>query len=65
MAKKTSASYGSWKSPITSDLIVSNMIGIGQIVLDGDDIYWYEVRPSEGGRYVIIPAKNPARTLNR
>jgi dipeptidyl aminopeptidase/acylaminoacyl peptidase len=54
MAKKTTASYGSWKSPITSDLIVSDMIGLGQIVLDGGDIYWYEARPSEGGRYVIV-----------
>jgi hypothetical protein len=54
MVKKTIASYGSWKSPITSELIVSDMVGLGQIVLDGEDIYWYEVRPSEGGRYVIV-----------
>jgi dipeptidyl aminopeptidase/acylaminoacyl peptidase len=54
MAKKSVAPFGSWKSPITSDLIVSDMIGLGQIVLDGEDIYWYEVRPSEGGRYVIV-----------
>src|SRR5256885_2183824 len=37
------ASFGSWKSPITSDLIVSETIKFGQVVLDGSDIYWMEV----------------------
>lgn len=46
--------YGSWKSPITSDLIVAETIGLGEIRLDGEDIYWTEMRPSEGGRYVIV-----------
>ena len=34
------APYGSWKSPITTDLIVSVSIGLGQVALDGEDIYW-------------------------
>ncbi|MEG3880726.1 S9 family peptidase, partial [Microcoleus sp. herbarium7] len=46
--------YGSWKSPITSDLIVSGTVGLGQIAIGGDDIYWVEGRPSEGGRSVIV-----------
>ncbi len=48
------APYGSWKSPITSDLIVSESVPLGQPALDGDDIYWLEVRPAEKGRYVIV-----------
>jgi dipeptidyl aminopeptidase/acylaminoacyl peptidase len=48
------APYGSWKSPITTDLIVSETIRLGQIALDGQDIYWLEMRPSEGGRAVIV-----------
>jgi len=48
------ANYGSWKSPIISDLIVSGTIGLGGIYLDNDDIYWLEGRPSEGGRNVIV-----------
>ena len=47
------APYGSWKSPITTDLIVSESISPGQVVLDGQDIYWSETRPSEGGRSLI------------
>ncbi|MEG4057078.1 MULTISPECIES: S9 family peptidase [unclassified Microcoleus] len=46
--------YGSWKSPISSDLIVSGTVGLGQIAIDGDDIYWVEGRPSEAGRSVLV-----------
>ena len=48
------APYGSWKSPITADLIVAGAVGLGQIALDGDDVYWVEMRPSEGGRIVVV-----------
>ena len=46
--------YGSWRSPITSQLVASGTTGLGQIVLDGEDIYWSEMRPTEGGRSVIV-----------
>ncbi|HKU74752.1 MAG TPA: hypothetical protein VJR02_12650, partial [Pyrinomonadaceae bacterium] len=48
------APYGSWKSPITSDLIVEGTVGLSQPTFDGDDIYWMEMRPKEAGRNVII-----------
>jgi len=48
------APYGSWQSPITTDLIVSGSIGLGQLALDDEDIYWVEMRPSEGGRMVLV-----------
>ena len=54
MATPAIAPYGSWKSPFTSDLIVSETIRLGQITLDGDDLYWVESRPTEGGRNVIV-----------
>ena len=53
MTPAQSSPFGSWISPITSDLIISESIGLGQIVLDSGSIYWVEVRPSEGGRHVI------------
>ena len=46
--------YGSWKSPITSDLLVAKSVSLGQLALDGDDIYWTEARPGEGGRSVLV-----------
>src|SRR5262245_4131164 len=54
MTKAKTCPYGSWKSPITSDLIVSASYGLGDLAVDGPDTYWVESRPSEGGRYVII-----------
>ena len=54
MTEKIVAPYGSWKSPITSSLIVAGTIGLGEIALDGEDVYWIESRPSEGGRSVIV-----------
>ncbi len=46
--------YGSWRSPVTADAIVAGVIGLSQIQLDGDDIYWVEGRPAEAGRNVIV-----------
>ena len=41
------ASFGSWPSPITSDMIVASSIGLGEILIDGGDVYWLESRPQE------------------
>lgn len=48
------APYGSWESPITADLIIYRGIAFGEIVLDGGNIYWQEMRPAEGGRFAIV-----------
>ncbi|HEU0075413.1 MAG TPA: prolyl oligopeptidase family serine peptidase [Dehalococcoidia bacterium] len=54
MSEARVAPYGSWKSPITTDLIVGQTMGLGRIVLDGDVTYWVEHRPWEEGRSVIV-----------
>jgi dipeptidyl aminopeptidase/acylaminoacyl peptidase len=48
------APYGSWKSPITAETLVSDTVTLDQITLDGDVTYWIEMRPTEGGRSVIV-----------
>jgi len=48
------APFGSWKSPITADLIVGGSVGLSQPQFDGPDIYWLELRPTEGGRNVVV-----------
>ncbi|BAT61566.1 esterase [Variibacter gotjawalensis] len=55
------APYGSWNSPITSDLIVAGSIGLNEIRLDGDAVYWVEGRPQEQGRNVIVRVDGDAR----
>lgn len=64
MSEKKVASYGSWKSPITSDLIVAGTIGLGEIALDGSDVYWIESRPSEKGRSVIVKRTPDGQTTD-
>lgn len=39
MHTKTKAPYGSWKSPITADLITSEEITLAYVELDGKDVY--------------------------
>jgi hypothetical protein len=46
--------YGSWESPITADQIASGAMGLSEIQLDGRDTYWLEMRPTEGGRSVVV-----------
>jgi dipeptidyl aminopeptidase/acylaminoacyl peptidase len=48
--------YGSWKSPITSELIVAQSIGLSDVRIDGGTIYWLEGRPQEQGRLVVVRA---------
>ena len=54
MSQRQRLPFGSWKSPISSDLIVEESVGLGQLALDGADIYWVETRPSEEGRQVLV-----------
>jgi dipeptidyl aminopeptidase/acylaminoacyl peptidase len=54
MAEHKIAPYGSWKSPITSELIVSEVIGLGGADFEGQDIYWSELHPKEGGRIIVV-----------
>ena len=48
------APYGSWKSPITPDLITGASVRLGMVALDGHDTYWLEGRAAEGGRNVLV-----------
>jgi dipeptidyl aminopeptidase/acylaminoacyl peptidase len=61
MSERRVVPYGSWESPITSDLIVAGTIAVGQPSIDGDDLYWIEMRPSEGGRSVIVKRDTEGR----
>jgi dipeptidyl aminopeptidase/acylaminoacyl peptidase len=62
MSEHKVAPYGSWRSPISSDLIVRGVVGLGGVVLDGRDVYWMEIRPGEGGRSVVVRRTPDGRT---
>jgi dipeptidyl aminopeptidase/acylaminoacyl peptidase len=48
------APHGTWKSPITAGLISQATVGLGQVALDRDEVYWMEMRPTERGRTVLV-----------
>ena len=48
------APYGSWPTPITSELVVRAAASLGAVTVDGDSIWWSELRPEEGGRTQIV-----------
>jgi len=62
-SRKT-APYGSWKSPIMSDLIVAQTIGLSDVRLDGGAIYWLEGRPQEQGRSVVVRLGEGSQTTD-
>lgn len=46
--------YGTWTSPISVELGVTNPFRLGQVEVDRDDTYWTEERPHEGGRVALV-----------
>ena len=55
MPRSKERQYGSWKSPVTSELIASGTIRFdSQIAASDDSIFWIESRPAEAGRYVVV-----------
>ncbi len=46
--------FGTWRSTITTDLITQGAVSLGQIGVDGDAVYWTELRPWEAGRTVLV-----------
>jgi dipeptidyl aminopeptidase/acylaminoacyl peptidase len=51
---KTTAPYGSWISPITTDLIAGQSLRLDGLTVDGTTLVWSESRPAEDGRTVLV-----------
>lgn len=54
MTDPTVTPYGEWPSPISAASLVSGAVGIAECCTDGDDVWWTEARPDEGGRTALI-----------
>ena len=48
------ARYGSWRSPITADLLTRKQISFSYLTTTDDALYWVENRPHESGRAVLV-----------
>ena len=53
--------YGTWPSPISAEAVAIQGLRIGGVAIDGDDVYWLEGRPNEGGRNVLMRATADGR----
>jgi len=53
-ARPRIAPYGAWESPLAASALASGSVRLGQIAVDGDDVYWTESRPSDGGRSALV-----------
>jgi hypothetical protein len=47
------ARYGEWNSPITAAAVAEGGHAVAGGQFAGDEIWWLELRPSEGGRYAV------------
>src|SRR5690606_31844253 len=50
----TELPYGSWPTPITSELVVKAARMPGAVQIDGGALWWSESRPEEGGRSAVL-----------
>ena len=48
------APYGSWLSPISSALLVGDVVGLSFPMIEAGSTYWVEARPHESGREVLV-----------
>lgn len=60
----TVAPYGSWRSHIRIDDVVSDVVRLAEPWIDGDDVFWVEQRPTEGGRHVLVRAATDGSTTD-
>ncbi len=58
------APYGAWTSPIRIDDVVGDVITLAEPWVDGDDVFWIEGRPAEGGRRVLVQAAADGSTAD-
>ncbi len=50
----TERPYGSWPTPITSEVVTAAAVRLGEVWVDGADVVWAEGRPAEGGRTQLV-----------
>jgi len=48
------APFGTWTSPLTAAAVAAGGVRLSTIALDGDNVFWLEGRPKEGGRSVLV-----------
>lgn len=56
--------YGAWPSPISADLVVAGAVGLGDLVVGEEELWWSELRPEEAGRVVVVRHETGGRPID-
>lgn len=48
------APFGSWPSPLSASALAQGSIQLGDLRAVNGELFWWESRPAEGGRYVVV-----------
>jgi dipeptidyl aminopeptidase/acylaminoacyl peptidase len=54
--------HGGWPAPVSAEALAVGTLGFEELIVDGDDVYWVEARPDDGGRSVIVTRDAHGRT---
>ncbi len=46
--------YGTWPSPITRSMLTEAAVGLSQVQVHDEEVWWNESRPSEAGRQALV-----------
>ena len=60
---KPAVPYGAWPSSVSAARLVEGVAAVSEIRADGDDVWWDEQRPAEGGRTQLV-RRTRGRTLH-
>jgi dipeptidyl aminopeptidase/acylaminoacyl peptidase len=54
VSERIVAPYGTWRSPLSAEMLVASSVRLGWPWIEDGVVYWTEGRPSEGGRTVVV-----------
>jgi dipeptidyl aminopeptidase/acylaminoacyl peptidase len=59
---RTTAEFGSWISPIGTQLLTAKTVGLSEPCIQGENSFWLESRPWEKGRSALVTRDAQGRT---
>lgn len=61
----TEQAFGSWPSPITAALVAAGGVSVGGAAVRDGQTWWSELRPTEGGRSVLVATDAGGAAVDR
>ena len=54
VVKSKKTAFTQWEPAISAEEVLSDVIRLSEIQIEGKKAYWLEMRPAEKGRYVVV-----------